>query len=127
MCLSNLSNLIKNTYKNQKFGWKVFTLDKKGRLLGDCLRYNTERPMEKWLNEKDFRTFWNKKTIKEEGYDEYPTGWHIFLTKSGATNWCLINECSVIRKVRFRKPVAWGSQGHKPIVVAKEIFIEKGN
>ena len=124
MCLATkMSPKKKAEFKEQTEGWKVLFKTSNGKLEGDCYFTSKVRPEGEWLNEKDYRS-----TCSAPSYinnKNYPFGWHIFLTLKGAEEWRRSDSQYPIRKVQFKKPVAYGWQGNIPIVVAKEMMIPK--
>ena len=122
MCLAYLDDTVERKFKNKGFGWKVFRETTEG-LIGDARRGRPRTP-NKWLHEAHFRRDRSQKTLKISSQKHYPTGWHIFLTRDGARRWQELWNSEVIRRVQFRKPVAWGKQRGYPTVVAKEMYIE---
>lgn len=120
MCIG-LSDAVKKKYRGRTHGWKVFPREG-GELYGEYCGIFEPRPIEKWIKSDDFG---ESNTISY--FPSYPAGWHIYLRRADARNNCTF-DC-VVRKVHFRKPVAYGYQGNpnSPVVVAKEILIEKRN
>jgi len=128
MCLHHLDDRVKEKYGKKEFGWKVFSQyddELEGAYTGGKIR-----PRKQWLREDRFRTDRCSTKILNSQLIKYPTGWHIYLLRQDArkNRWKKFNQHSfshdVVKKVQFRRPVAWGRQDGCPIVVAKEIFIE---
>lgn len=125
MCLSTkMSAKKKAEFEGQTEGWKVLFSDRTGGLVGDNYAMSAKRPIGEWLNEGKYRFALTPPSFDNDR--KYRVGWHIWLTLKGAENWKGKNKYKVIRKVNFRKPVAYGWQCNKPVVVAKEMMILKG-
>lgn len=82
-----------------------------------------KRPMNKWLNEKNFRTDNEISHIVADNNSTYPTGWHVYHRKEDA-----ISErkfCNgVAVRVIVREPIVVGVQGFVDrVTVAKKIKI----
>ncbi len=79
------------------------------------------RPINTWINERDFRSLYHDKPV--EGY-----GFHIFLRKKDAMEF--ENAFRIVRRVKYRKATAvgvfqeWWKGLDLKNIVAKEIFIE---
>lgn len=128
MCLSKLDHSLKEKYKGQDFGWKIFIKLLDGKLLGsyrnseiDFKGYKTNE----WLKEEDFREVKDcSKIMLMSEMSTYNTGWHIYLDIRSAKEICCSGyEC--IKKVKFRNPTVYGTQGKRNVVVAKEMYIEE--
>jgi len=111
-------------------GWKVFKMHN-GKLYGELASTKIERPVNKWLHEKDYRSERYKQYrgmvyIGIEHEEKYPLGWHIFVNKDDALRAYSLNafimRC-VVRKVKVRGIHTSGINVSR-VVVAKEIFIE---
>lgn len=135
MCLNYISKNLEKKYKNKLFGWKVFGYNKiSKKLQGLYFSVSIEYPYERWLNEKDYR---DKDTGLDSNYNyillnnqeggRYEKGWHIFLTREDAKSYEPYNKKSIIRKVKFKNPYAYGYQNYLKVVVAKEMLIVKPN
>lgn len=137
MCLVRLSNYLKKKYNKKRIGWKVFTKVRNRKKLNGFIynRQNSIYRTNAWLNEKDFRDEECKSIITIGTYPtNYEVGWHIFLTKTAALKYIKdrrirLDESLIIKKVRFRKPCAYGYQKYRSLkcVVAKEMLIEEDN
>ena len=122
MCLETVS---KRKPKETGFGWKVFNERSDGGLYGNCYIVDKVRPLDKWLNEGDYREH------NPTGLD-YPPGWHIFKKRRDAEEWPY-SYGSKIHKVEYRKAHTKGTEATWPrrglltgcVVVAKEIKILK--
>jgi hypothetical protein len=118
MCLARLDSSLKQkrAYK-QRIGWKVFR-HYESKLFFAIMFHNnkSECPTNRWLTS-------NKKgRISCADTDQrYKPRFHVFLHKP-KTN---IDDYEVVRKVKFKQPVATGWQDGHPIVVATKIFVEK--
>ena len=130
MCLDHLIKLDKRsqTLIKRGFGWRVFGKNYKGELLSTLQGNFKPMPINRWLDEKDFR---NKEHNKKRYLYimfryPYPYGFHIFLTRKDAIAWA--NEtCEYITlKVKFKNIVAQGYQDGRKVIVAKNIMILKG-
>lgn len=132
MCLQVLSEEVKREYKNQNYGWKILREPYK------TVYYSNRDSLSvgKWLNEKDYRPFLTVNVLccEDDVDTEYPTGWHIYLDEEDALMEVKVFESAgmkvVVKKVFFRKPLAWGKQNWDddngytvPTVVAEEIMI----
>jgi len=123
MCLSKLDSTVKEKFKGKKFGWKVFIKNYDSDLCGIYKGIDAPRPLEKWIDEKDFNGGFND-AIRTPYGGSYPTGWHIFLSRREARH----DRCEgeVVKKVYFKEPLAWGyDTGHAAVVVTRKIFISK--
>lgn len=101
------------------FGYKVF--HKKGKLLeGEFSR--GERPIGKWLNEKDSRRSQSYTSI---GYvTSYHFGFHVFKTRKGIAEWGASPDFGLVTyRVRYRKAHTMGTQHGHTVIVAREIKI----
>lgn len=126
MCLEKLSDFKINLDENGiGEGWKIFTnYLADGELRGEWKSRQKARETNKWLKEGNFRAKNDKFAKKIPSFflsEEYPFGFHVFLTKYGAEKWGGWH----IKKVKFKKVVATGLQGNCRCVVTKEIFIPK--
>jgi|WetSurSiteA1Bulk_404760.scaffolds.fasta_scaffold29942_4 hypothetical protein len=142
MCLWNTSEEVERDYRNQDWGWKVFNRDRKtGKIYGKIFNNYIPRPVGEWLNEKLYRTpSTEKKDVlccEDDCSIAYATGWHIYLEKEDAEmdaendkRIARENSTTVVRKVFFKNPFAWGQQGineeeqYLPVVVAEDMMIE---
>lgn len=103
-------------------GYKIFTVDSEGRLLGDFAQRHKERERGKWLNEKNFRP--TEGELKTMG-GEKRVGWRVFLWKESAQNWTSALRSQVVR-VKVRGLLNIGQCGNfGTAILAKEIFIPK--
>jgi hypothetical protein len=103
-------------------GYKVFDIDNKGNLIGEVIT-RTRRPVNKWLDEKDYRRNKKVKTIYSHFNGSYKTGWHVFHTYSDACNWNIFKKEQRIRKVKLKYPIVTGIQHLSPVTVCKQILI----
>lgn len=130
MCLEYIGDFKIKT----NIGYKVF-IEKgnNGKLYGDYRNRGDIRPINRWLNEYDFRDHKWVAVIKTCNDRSYNVGWHIFLTKKDAKQWASGSnkpgkvKCS-IRKVKFKDIVAIGYQrtcgfDSFKVVVAKQMLI----
>lgn len=131
MCLSRKSNKLKEKYSKKRIGWKVF-IHKENRkhLAGFVYNRRSSYTINKWLNEKKFRELHNNYDVIGYARVTYETGWHIFLTKGDAITYVKKsfmkdNKTVVVKKVKFRRPCAYGYQNTLKVVVAKEMLIEE--
>ena len=123
MCLATkMSSKKKAEFKEQTEGWKVLWRIN-GGLGGDCYSDTMIRPEGEWLHEKGYQDSYYPPSYNN--CEEYRYGWHIWLTLDGAKRWCNKADGETIRKVSFKKPVAYGWQRKRPVVVAKEMMILK--
>ncbi len=116
MCL-NLVTSIKNEKlpKDEYYtGWKCINVDKQSNTFQSL--YNCNRHFDKWL-----RCRLPLSETLGSGFDEYPAGFHIFITREGARNWSSYDK---VIKVRYRRVVARGIQGGYKCIVAKEMYVE---
>ena len=83
--------------------------------------------LKKWINEIEYRVgghIGRKKKIIRDVSKPYPYGFHIFLNKYGAYQLKNGEPGRIVKKIKFRKGCAIGTQsGHCVVVVAKEIFV----
>lgn len=130
MCLQRITN---RKPKSKGVGWKVFKVRRGGSLAPEIWNQRgliMSSTSKCWLTEKTFRpSYIDSELIHPYGEAPYPLGFHIWLTLEGAKDWLELslskpNLC--IRKVRYRKAHTRGIQCSSPVIVAKEIFIEKG-
>lgn len=124
MCLSFLSDKVKQKYKKKKFGWKIFKIGPNKELKNYIYNNKMKLLENRWLKEETFRQSKFRKTnFISTDCESYEMGFHIFLTKKDAM---LYNIGYSIKRVKFRKPVAYGLQGGSlKVVVAKEMLIQK--
>lgn len=103
-------------------GYKIFTVDSKGRLLGDFAQRQKERERGKWLNEKNFRP--TEGELKSMG-GERRVGWRVFLWEGSAKRWKSDLQSQIVR-VKVRGLLNVGQCGpFGTAILAKEIFIPK--
>jgi hypothetical protein len=121
MCL-DVTTKMKFKYSKENgyyVGWKDFNLDISSGLHFQNQGTPGKIPVNKWLNEKNYRQYKNTKTITLYNDTKYyKTGFHIYLIEHKVSSYS--SRC---RKVYFRKPVAHGYEVYDKVVVAKEIFI----
>ena len=116
MCLDTVDKTIKVT---EGVGWKCFDRVENG-VLYQWMNFDTPIPTGVWLS--DSRT----RLIAKAWGRDYPTGFHVFVTRQGCRDWH--DAGNPIRKVAFRAVVASGTQEGNPTIVAREIYIHpKGN
>jgi hypothetical protein len=72
---------------------------------------------EKWVKDDD------NSYIRTCDGEKYKTGFHLYKTRREARN---NYSDSDIRKIKFRKVVATGTQNDDRVIVAREIYILKG-
>lgn len=126
MCLSEVKKIYKRPRKKEVTVYKVF--ETRGRdVYGENYGFNTPRPINKWLHEKDFRLYGYmlKRVIQITSRKRYPFGFHGFITYKGALEWSNGEE-SGIRKCKFRDVVARGIQNEHVCLIAKEMKILRG-
>ena len=122
MCLYRLENF----KVTQNYGWQVFVESSPGKLYPRFFG-NGPVPVGKWQRDK-FR-------IRDRWIGiytlEYKKGFHIFLNKENAKDYCPNSEDYCVRKVRFKRVVARGLQeitmGKGPlgkVVVCRKRFVE---
>lgn len=133
MCLA----ILRDFKISKNYGYKIFR-DHQSGLTGDYNNIEDIRPVNKWLDEYDFREY--KETgeyIKcgeidfDNDINSYSTGWHIFLTKKAANQWLHDSTglCYVLKKVKFKDVVAIGYQDingygdYTKVVVTKHMLI----
>jgi hypothetical protein len=120
MCLDfKAKKKFKYTKENGYFvGWKVFYLSDSLGLYFAHQGRDSKVPVNKWLNEKDYRRYKTLKTLHYYNFrSHYRIGFHIYLNPQEPRYG---EEC---RKIYFRQPVAHGYELEDKVVVAKEIFI----
>lgn len=117
MCLSSID---KKTRKGNGTGYKVFAMDDSyhphfciqgGRAR---VRYGV------WMKDE------SRGVILIASTSHYKKGYHIYVNLSDAEHWHDRNY-EVIRKVSYKNVVTSGAQIGKRIIVAREIYIHKGN
>ncbi len=129
MCLSVISDEVKEKYKGRKTAYKLFCYVHGERyqpigLKGICYG-GVVLPRGKWLNEADFREDKEIGTIETGGYEAiYPVGWHCYPNKDDASS-CTLFYNELIR-VKVRGLLEGGYEGNShPVLIYKEIFIPK--
>ena len=124
MCLDRIDEKPKKWVE----GWKVFDR-RNGKLYPACmptaLPGHKEYPVNEWIRD----TRMNPKTIKSGSFIAtafniklYPTGFHFFKTKTGASVWGSLSTFTV-RKIKVKNVVATGTQDGCSVGVAKKIYI----
>jgi hypothetical protein len=88
-----------------------------------------------WINERSYRVSnhgsnWIQIAGIFHGTKQYPTGFHFFTTLSDAQYYLHgyhgeAGSPVVIKKIKYRGGVAYGSYCNSDVIVAKEIFIEE--
>lgn len=127
MCLNRLDEFKISKYQ----GWQVFQVPPSGggAKLYPLYYFRADHPdgipTNEWM--VDPRA---ERSILTDGSTcvLYKSGYHIYLRKRDAEKYLARCDNTTIRKVRFRKVVAKGRQGHQggaKVVVAGERFIEK--
>lgn len=123
MCLTRIRNRLAKKYEGQTWGWKVFRI--RGSGLANMFQGElVNLPVGKWLKEEDYRLegLRGQKYIYGDWYSiRYFFGFHVFLHEGAADFYA--GRDFIVRKVKFRNPVAWGTQNGHPVVVAKEMKI----
>lgn len=123
MCLNSISN---KPFKPEKenghnVGWKIFSMDDYYHIYPQFQSSKIFK-INRWIHEKSMREGKNEfDDIRASDNQLYEKGFHIYLSKEDAMKNNFFHE--KMRKVYYRKPVAYGYQAHKKVVVAKEIFI----
>jgi hypothetical protein len=112
-------------------GYKVFHSNH-GKLLGEFKNTRQVRPVNKWLNEKDYREKLGKRKIKMLLGNTYPTGWYVFHTRRDAQEWAgnYKTRHKTVKKVKIKDPIVVGLQGHssqRKVTVCKQILILPNN
>lgn len=111
MCLDIVSDRAKKHVKQERnflVGWKYFSTEYNYLML--CFSRRRVK-VDQWIKDtKDYK-------IPRTGRPRYQTGFHIYLKAPND----LFDP--YYRKVYYKKPVAWGYQDGKPVVVARELFI----
>ena len=124
MCLDIVR--IPRKLKADGTGYKIFNKTRGGKIY---FSYNVGKkvplPIGKWINEKDYRTRWNrdKERIITPSCVPYPMGFHVYRNKKLSTMFIYCNRAVI--SVKFRKACAKGLQGGRNVIVAKEIFIQR--
>ncbi len=107
-------------------GYKVFRVDKLGKLKGEFTKKKKQRKFNQWLSEEDFRPNNNEKGKMN---DSVLTGWRIFLKKGDAQEWAQGESRLRVVKVKFSGVLTRGFCRYcgidLPAILAKEIFIPK--
>jgi len=109
-------------------GYKVFKKYNQDIMPMYFYRYDYKRIiLKKWIKEIEYRAAHHggsRKKFISGVHHPYPYGFHIFLTKYGAYQLKNGERQRVVKKIKFRKGCAIGTQsGHCVVVVAKEIFV----
>ncbi|MCK4826409.1 hypothetical protein KA005_62275 [bacterium] len=135
MCLETLKDFkVKLNEQEVGLGWKVFKFSANKSLFGQFCGTFLERSRGKWLREEDFRPSMEENICKKwmDIYGKYRTGWHVFHSRESARSWKRrwtgdIKNKMVV-KVKYRNVITLGFDQHgNKVIVAKEIFIPKGN
>lgn len=126
MCLSKIDNSVKKYIEKEGgyfVGYKV--VEKFNKKIYP-LFWGTRLKTNEWINEKDHRNPNSESInfIQNSKGGSYKTGFHFYLKKGDAYKHA--DMFSVVRKIYFRKPVAFGWQNKVKVGVAQEIFICKG-
>jgi len=125
MCLKELRKFsVKLDENGVGIGWKVFYKDSDGTLCPEVMRHLFEYKRNGWYRAK------LPKKIPKHLFGYYPY-FHIFLARKDARKWKEVfsgsSEHIVIRKVKFKEPIATGIQTYCMIdfrcVVAKKMLI----
>ena len=96
------------------FGYKAFGI-RDGKLVGDWQNLSKIRPINKWLNEQDYRT--NIPPI--EGF-----GWHIFKNLKDAKEYIILYKGMKVFKIKYRNALMQGTTLREFAgITAKEILI----
>jgi hypothetical protein len=126
MCLNTL--LPKE--KNEGVGWKVFRINKHGKLEGETVRMyaqSVNRPVGQWLDAREYG-IWGQRYLTTDENEHYSVGWHIWSTKEAAQAWIkcpmVYEKQRVIRRVKYKKVLAVGMQNLRKVIVAQFIKIE---
>ena len=128
MCLSTLENFKVHKY----YGWQVFNAvyDEKDRvvLIYPLFFGVAQIPTNVWTKDKS-PTRISFFDISSGLSRSYLTGHHIFLRKKDAEAYMAEGKGQVVRKVRFKKVVAKGTQAagrvFAKVVVARERYVEE--
>jgi hypothetical protein len=125
MCLDFVDVFPKTLKKEhgQYVGWKIY---RRSFISGELNPQFEGFPQKVglWINEKPHRTTSSMSILfsNHELNQRYKTGFHIYLNKTEAEDKVYHpDEC--LRKVYFRKPVAFGTQATRKVIVAKELRI----
>jgi len=126
MCLARIEE-----FPPCKLGYKIMRRSPvSGKLYGEFKGLKKPRPIERWLNEEDYRDLRLKKITTNYPDSHYPCGWHVFHRLSCARRWLTERSDSVgafvCVRVQVREPVATGLQRYNDdwrVTVAKKIKI----
>jgi hypothetical protein len=134
MCLNTVHKVI--SAPKEGVGWKVFECDSSGKTYFAIYQGlpNKIYPVGEWLKEMDYRdpNDRRRKKIYIENMPAYPFGFHIFSTKQAAQTYLDLGLGGVIKKVKYRRVVATGTQTifldglhsrHYKTIIAKEMMI----
>ena len=123
MCLDTIT---KENLNKSGVGYKVFTL-RGGGLYGQMFAPGRQRKINRWENEKKFRSRRSESTY---GKSHYPYGFHIFKSWRDATQWvglCGSYAGDIVIKVKYRKGHtlghSLGKQEKFNTIVAKKMLI----
>lgn len=132
MCLAIIkwnSESVKDAVELTGIGYKLFYVDEHGHLKGQHFIFKGSLRKNRWI--KDTSTCMVDCYIGDGLYQTYPCGFHIYMTLDSAKRQMVkYRKCFspsrddiIIKKVMFRKIVAFGQQSSESVVVAREIKI----
>ena len=78
-------------------------------------------PVKKWIKEEEYRCRGHVGKNKKLILSTYPYGFHIYQKLSDAK--LCVGPIDKLRKVKFRKGCAIGTQLYRKTIIAKEIFV----
>ena len=131
MCMDRVDGIYKGTSRKIETRYKVFFRYQETEPLQPLyVSLDKNLPEGVWLNEKDYRdnAFQGKEKIESSDGEEYPIGWHVFLTKEDVQSLIpnyVFSSRRVVRKVLCRGLLASGEEGNAVVEVYKYIKIEK--
>ncbi len=131
MCLERITKKFKPNSRDPEregIGWKHFQrlnpwnnsgIEWQGSFK-TLKRTLTQKDVGKWLNEKRFRGD-TSDFLTVGVYFQYRIGWHFYLSKKEAYE--AKAHAEVVKKIRFKRATAFGTQCGSKIGVAKEIML----
>ena len=114
MCLSKVDKVTK---EGNGVGYKVFANDGWGHIYPRCQGHNRYQ-YHRWYEDDNTNDCIYS---PNQFMGRYPSGYHIFPAFEDAKGGCFFRPS--IRKVKYEKVVASGTQNRTPVIVARRIYI----
>lgn len=111
MCLSKVTRSVAKPSKLERWAWKGMRIEDGKLYTGSQERF---LPQGRWVRDKAG----GRITNHWRGVD-YPKGFHVNISRTGAKRW------GTPTRVKVRRVHTFGEQNHHKVMVAKEIFIPK--